>query len=116
MVDIYFFKGLLNLGSKACEIILRILKDWEVCAVDAKGLFVGLVVVWNPRMCNFNPFKNWGSQTSLDLMDTYFLHLFTKYQLVDIFHTKLYPTWKIRKKEGEGVGKRLDIFFMKDYV
>ena len=65
---------------------------------------------------SLNVNENQGTATSLDLMDTYFLDLFTKYQLVDIFHAKLYPTWKIRKKEGEGVGKRLDIFFMKDYV
>ena len=51
--NIYFFQDTLNLGSKDCEVILIILKEWEVCAVDADGLFGGL----EPRFCNFKPFK-----------------------------------------------------------
>ena len=47
--DIYFFQETMNLGSKACEIILRILRDWKVSAIDARGLSRGLVAAWNPK-------------------------------------------------------------------
>ena len=47
----------MNLGSKACEVILRILKDQEVCAVDIEGLFGGLVATWNPILCTFKSFN-----------------------------------------------------------
>ena len=36
--DVYFFQETMNLGTKACELILRILKDWECCGIDADEL------------------------------------------------------------------------------
>ena len=46
----------MNLQTKSCEIILRILKYWECCVIDVVGLFGCLVVVWNPKTCFFKPF------------------------------------------------------------
>ena len=47
----------MNLGSKACEFIRRILKDQEDCAVDAYGLSGGTLAVCNPRVCKLNAYK-----------------------------------------------------------
>ena len=134
--DVYFFQETMNLQTKSCEIILRILKYWECCVIDVVGLFGCLVVVWNPKTCFFKPFmtcdgillegkgpvvdlnltlhsfENQESVSPFDPLDDYFLDLFKKHQLVDIFPSKITPTWK-RKQGGEGVSKRLDCFLMK---
>ena len=44
-------------GEKPCEFFLGILKDWEVCVVDAEGQFKGILAIWNPRVYNFKDFK-----------------------------------------------------------
>ena len=45
------------LGTKACDFILSILKDWECCALDADGISIGLVAAWNPSTCSLKPFR-----------------------------------------------------------
>ena len=72
-----------------------------------------LVIVRNLNL-TLHSFENWGTTPPIDPLFDYFLDLFKKHRLVDIFPTKLSHTWKRKKKGGEGVGKRLDRFFMKD--
>ena len=55
--DVYSCQEFMNLGTKSCEIILRILKDWEVFAIDAVGISSGLVAAWNHVTCSFKPFR-----------------------------------------------------------
>ena len=40
-------------GVKAC----KLLKGSEVCALDSKGQFGGILSIWNPKKCNLTPFK-----------------------------------------------------------
>ena len=34
--DIYLFQETMNKGVKVCDFFLRILRDWEICAIDAE--------------------------------------------------------------------------------
>ena len=45
------------MGTKSCEFFLKILKDWECCAIDAEGILGGLEAFWNPRTCSFKPYR-----------------------------------------------------------
>ena len=46
-----------NLGVKACKFFLKILRDWEICAIDAVGQYGGLAAIWNPQVCSLKSFK-----------------------------------------------------------
>ena len=48
---------MMNMGVKACEFFLRILRDWEICAIDAVGQYGGLAVIWNPHVCSLKHFR-----------------------------------------------------------
>ena len=71
----------MNLWIKSCQIILRILKYWECCAIDVDGLSGGLVASWNPSTCSFKPYgacagimlegKSLGFEKPLHLLNTY---------------------------------------------
>ena len=57
IVNVYFIQETMNLGTKACELILRILKYWELCSLDVDGIYGGLVATWNPSTYSFKPFR-----------------------------------------------------------
>ena len=68
-------------GTKACEFFLKILKDWEYCAIDATGLSGGMVATWNPLTCSFKLFRTcagillkgnfWGFKKDMHLINVY---------------------------------------------
>jgi len=37
-------------GVRACETFLNIFPGWEVSPLDANGLSVGLLAIWNPLL------------------------------------------------------------------
>ena len=72
-----------------------------------------LVIVGNLNLTSHS-FENWGTTPPIDPLFDYFLDLFKKHRLLDTVPAKISPTWKNSKKEGEGVSKRLDYFFIKE--
>lgn len=55
--DIYFVQETMAPSFKAREFFLKFLRDWKFCATNSLGLSGGMVIFWNPRTCNFKPFR-----------------------------------------------------------
>jgi len=58
----------------------------------------------------------WGIAALLDPLAPFFKEIFDEYSLVDVASAELAPTWRNGRMGESSISKRLDIFFVHEYL